>query len=201
MTAELADRIRTLAEGRERVLVGIAGPPGVGKSTLSERLAAGLGREAVVVPMDGFHLDNAILERRGLKSRKGAPETFDATGFVAMLKRLRDIEEETMIPVFDRNADLARAAGRGVRKDHRILIIEGNYLLLRQTPWNEVGVLLDLTVLLKTDLKELESRLIRRWLDQGLSPRAAADRARGNDLANAELVLSHSAPAAFTIRT
>jgi pantothenate kinase len=196
---ELADRIRKLSEGRERVIVGIAGPPGGGKSTLADRLASGLGAQAVVVPMDGFHYDNAVLERRGLKARKGAPDTFDAAGFIATLKRLREIEAETMVPVFDRTADLSRAAARSVRKEHRILIVEGNYLLLTMPPWKEVGSLLDLSVLLNTNRKELESRLIRRWLDQGLSPRAAADRARGNDLANAELVLTHSAPADFTI--
>ena len=108
--AELAARITAAAAGGpRRYIVAIAGPPGAGKSTLATDLAERIGEGARVVPMDGFHLDDAVLNARGLRHRKGAPETFDAAGFLHLLQRLR-AEEEVAIPIFDRTLELSRAA-------------------------------------------------------------------------------------------
>jgi pantothenate kinase-related protein Tda10 len=120
--AALAPRILAAAEGRARVLVALAGPPGAGKSTLAAALAAALPG-ARVVPMDGFHLDYAVVDAGGLRARKGAPETFDLPGFRHLLTRLR-AEAEVAIPVFDRAADMARAGAAVVAAADRILIVD-----------------------------------------------------------------------------
>lgn len=193
MNAEkLAARIREEAAGRPRFVVGIAGPPGAGKSTLSEALVAALGSEAVVLPMDGFHLDNAVLGARGLLARKGAPETFDAAGFGVMLKRICDGEEDVAIPLFDRSLDLARAGAAVITRGHRIVLVEGNYLLLDGPPWQGLAALFDFTIFLDVPRDELERRLVRRWHDHGLGPEAARARALGNDMPNADLVIARS---------
>ncbi|KFI29401.1 nucleoside/nucleotide kinase family protein [Haematobacter massiliensis] len=192
--ADLAALIRARAPDGARFLTGIAGPPGAGKSTLAARLVDELGPEARLIPMDGFHYDNALLATRGVLDRKGAPQTFDTGGFVALLTRLR-AGEEAAIPVFDRAADLARAGADIVEKRHRLLVVEGNYLLLPDGAWGGVAPLLDLTVFLDVPDQELEQRLIRRWLEHGLPEDAARARALGNDMTNARLVLSRSTPA------
>ncbi len=186
-------------DGVSRKLIAIAGPPGAGKSTLAEALADHLNAEAPgvasVVPMDGFHYDNAILRNRGLLPRKGAPETFDADGFVALVKRLRSEKGEIAIPVFDRAQDLSRASARIVAPSHRLLLIEGNYLFLDRTPWTDLRLLFDLSVFVSPAIEILEQRLIQRWLDHGLGQEAAAARARENDLANAKIIIEESAGA------
>jgi pantothenate kinase len=189
---ELATRIREEAADRPRFVVAIAGPPGAGKSTLSEALVAALGRNAIVLPMDGFHLDNAVLKARGLLARKGAPETFDAAGFGVVLKRVHDGGEDVAIPLFDRSLDLARAGADVIGRRHRIVVVEGNYLLLDRPPWDGLASLLDFTVFLDVPREDLERRLVRRWLDHGLDPDAARDRASGNDMPNADLVIARS---------
>lgn len=196
--AALAGTIRDRA-GAGRFIVAIAGPPGAGKSTLAAAVVAALGPGARLVPMDGFHYDNAVLIARGLLPRKGAPETFDAAGFVALIRRLRTDEAEVAIPVFDRAADLGRAGAEVVRPEDRILIIEGNYLLLDEPPWDALAPLFDLTVALEVAEEELERRLVRRWRDHGLSPEAAEQRARSNDLPNARRMREGSRPADLTI--
>lgn len=198
--AALADEIRRRAAGRGRFITALAGPPGAGKSTLAEALAAALGEGARVVPMDGFHLDNRVLETRGLLPRKGCPESFDAAGFVHLLRRLRD-GGEVVIPTFDRRLDLARAGGDVVRPEDRLLIVEGNYLLLDEAPWTDARPLFDLTIALDVPEPELERRLIRRWLDHGFAPDQARDKALSNDIPNARRVLRESAPAEIVIRS
>ena len=142
--------------------------------------------------MDGFHYDNAILDARGMRARKGAPETFDADGFLALMRRLRSERGDIAIPVFDRKEDLARGSARIVSARQRLLIIEGNYLLLNRPVWQDLPALFDLTVFLQPSLATIEARLIQRWLDYGCDAVTAAHRARGNDLTNAETVLTHS---------
>ena len=129
---------------------------------------------AALVPMDGYHLDNAILDARGRRFEKGSPDTFDVAGFAAMLRRLKT-EDEVIIPVFDRDArSVARIGPRRAGPEARIAVVEGNYLLLRDAPWNGLSPLWDLTVFLDVPEAELERRLVDRWLHHGLDPRQHA---------------------------
>jgi len=188
-----------------RHMVAIAGAPGAGKSTLAEAVARALNenkpRQAAIVPMDGFHLDNAVLRQRGLLGKKGAPQTFDSLGFAMIMARLRAGDSNVAVPVFDRDLDLARAGGRVIPATTRILIVEGNYLLLDQPDWRQSAMNYDLSVMLDVPLAVLENRLIQRWQHQGLPAEVAKKRARGNDIANAKTVLNGSVPADITLAT
>jgi fructokinase len=193
----LAERISALPSAPLRLRIAVAGPPGAGKSTIAAALVERLNRDdaiAALVPMDGFHLDNSVLSDRGLLARKGAPETFDAHGFVRMIERL-GTESEVVIPTFDRERDIAIAGAAVVKPEHRIVVVEGNYLCLDSAPWSELRGFWDLSVFLNTPLDVLEARLVDRWLTYGLPLAAAETRARGNDLANAAVILSHGANA------
>lgn len=191
------------AADQKRFIIALAGPPGVGKSTLSERLLTEFrqrDQSAAIVPMDGFHLDNDVLETRGHRPRKGAPFTFDADGFAALLGRLRaEPDKSIAIPVFDRGLDLARAGGRIIGPELRFLIIEGNYLLLDQPPWVHLSDLFDLTVMLKANAEELRARLVQRWVDYKMSFEDATSRAMGNDIPNADLVINNSRAADLSL--
>lgn len=195
----LAKLIRARADGPGRFLVALAGPPASGKSTLAERLARDLSPGARVVPMDGFHYDDRVLEARGLRARKGAPETFDAAGFVHLVRRLRQ-EDEVAIPIFDRSMELARASADVVGPDDRILIVEGNYLLLEADPWRALAPLFDLTVFLDVPEAELVRRLSDRWRHFGKTDAAARDWIASNDLPNALTVIRQSGPAEIVLR-
>lgn len=187
----------------ERYLVGIAGPPGAGKSTLSAALAQDLGRRGFspkVVPMDGYHLDNHTLNERGLLKSKGAPNTFDATAFVELIRRLRDANETVHFSTFDREKDCVNEDADTVTPIHDLLLIEGNYLLLDEKPWNQLRALFDFTVLINPGLPTLETRLTERWLEHGHSAQAARLRAMQNDLPNAERVLAASAAPDLVIK-
>ncbi|MBB3146958.1 pantothenate kinase [Phyllobacterium trifolii] len=201
---DLVPEILARAAGTPRLIVAIAGPPGSGKSTASASLCAAINlREAdaaVVVPMDGFHLDNAILDALDLRKRKGSPPTFDVAGFEVLLRRLRETREDVVIPLFDRKLDLARAGAGIVKADQRILLVEGNYLLLNQPPWDRLAPLFDLTIFLDVDRLELENRLVQRWLAHGHNVGSAQARALSNDMPNAELVLEESRAADYTVK-
>lgn len=198
--AELAARITAAAAGGpRRYIVAIAGPPGAGKSTLAADLAQRIGEGARVVPMDGFHLDDAVLNARGLRHRKGAPETFDAAGFLHLLQRLR-VGEEVAIPIFDRTLELSRAAADVVTARDRILLVEGNYLLLRDPPWSGAARFFDLTVFVDVPLAELDARLVRRWDHYGKTPAEARAWIDGNDMPNIRTVIDRSAPAMVRLR-
>lgn len=200
MTAsELADLIRERAIGRARFLIGIAGPPGAGKSALAANLVQELGAGAKVVPMDGFHYDDAVLGVRGLQSRKGAPETYDVEGFLHLIARLRS-GAEVAIPVFDRSIELSRAAADVVTLSDRLLVIEGNYLLLNDPPWGDLAPRLDLTVFIDVPEPELERRLQQRWADHGKSIAEARVWIDTNDLPNIRRVKQGSRPADVVVR-
>jgi len=186
--------------GSQRLVFGIAGAPGSGKSTLAGQLATALEKsvcerfEAVaVVPMDGYHLDNTVLDQYGTRAVKGSPQTFDVSGFLSLLQRIRVYSNDVIyIPVFDREADLARNATQRVGPEHSIVLVEGNYLLLQRPGWCDIKALLDYSLMLDVPQAELEKRLIQRWLDHGHSEQDATARAMGNDIPNAHIVLQES---------
>lgn len=199
---ELARRIEAIPRGR-RLLVALAGAPASGKSALAEATVAELrrvGAAAEVVPMDGFHLDNRILSARGLLHRKGAPETFDAAGFVALMRRIRE-GGEVVFPVFDRARDIAIAGAGVIEAACEIVLVEGNYLLFDAPPWGELADLWDLSVWLEVPEAELLRRCTQRWLDHGHAPEAALARARDNDIANARRISGARLPADLVLTT
>lgn len=198
--AHLAATLFRKAAGRDRLVVAIAGPPGAGKSSLASALLPLLPEgAATIVAMDGFHYDNTVIEARGLKAVKGAPETFDFNGFRHTLERLRRPGEEVAVPVFDRQADIAHASAAIVTPEARFVLVEGNYLLFDESPWYGLSPLFDLTVWLDVPVEELERRLIQRWLDNGLDEEEARSRAFGNDLPNARRVLERRRQADISI--
>ncbi|MEM8749802.1 MAG: hypothetical protein AAGF28_05835 [Pseudomonadota bacterium] len=198
----ITNRIVEGARGKQRFLVAIAGPPGSGKTTLSQALQkqiATLGEPAAVVPMDGYHLANQELDKLGLRHRKGAPQTFDAEAFVAMVKSLKDCARTTSIPGFDRQADAVVEDHQRIPEGRQILLIEGNYLLLNVPPWNALKPHFDVTIFVNPGLPVLEQRLVQRWLDHDHSRDDAIVRAQSNDIPNAQFVLENSNPADIMI--
>ncbi len=197
---ELAAQIIQIAHDKQRCIVAVAGPPASGKSTLAEALAQLINTRqgktiSAVVPMDGFHLDNATLDQRGLRQRKGAPETFDAAGFVALVSRLKTANKAVDIPLFDRTQDAVIPAAQTVSPSQQILLVEGNYLLLDSEPWSQLQGFFDFTIFINPGIDVLEQRLIQRWLNHGYDQASAKQRALSNDIPNARFVLEHSATA------
>lgn len=196
--AEIVARIAAPPRSGERRLVGLVGAPASGKTTLAHMLAA-TDPGISVVPMDGFHLDNAILEKRGLLARKGAPETFDAAGFTHLLRRLAS-GENAIYPLFDRSTDRSIAGAGEIAIPCHTVLVEGNYLLLDRPEWRGLAELWDFTLKLEVPLEELRARLMERWHTYGYSDEEAAAKADLNDLPNAELVNSASLPADIVLR-
>jgi pantothenate kinase len=195
------DLVASVRSDGARTVVGIAGPPGSGKSTLAagvvDRLNAGAEGtgQAALVPMDGFHLDNAELDARGLRSVKGAPQTFDAAGFVDLVRRLREMGGDVRFPLFDRAEDRTVPKAGLIRAGTPVAVVEGNYLLLADGAWADLAPLFDVTVMIAPPMEVLEARLFDRWIGYGLPPEEARRRAHGNDLVNARRVLAESRPA------
>ena len=198
MTPEgLAEVIRARASAG-RFLTAIAGPPGAGKSTLAAAVVAAFGPGAKAVPMDGFHYDDGVLIARGMRDRKGAPDTFDVAGFLHLLHRLR-VEDEVAIPLFDRDLEISRAAADVVTAGGRVLVVEGNWLLLNEAPWVQAGLLFDLTVWIDVPEAELQRRLLARWARYGKTPAAARAWIDGNDLPNIRRVVAGSRAADLVV--
>lgn len=197
----LARRIVALPKDGGRRLIAVAGAPASGKSLLARRLTEavnGAGRTARTIPMDGFHLDNRLLDARGLRPRKGAPETFDGEGFVALVNRMKH-GGEVVYPLFDRTRDLAVAGAAVIEANCDVAIVEGNYLLFGEEPWSALAPLWDLSVWLETPETVLRDRCVQRWLDHDHTLEAARARAEGNDLANARRIASTRLPADVTL--
>ncbi|MGV9413233.1 nucleoside/nucleotide kinase family protein [Nocardia sp. NPDC003693] len=208
--SELAARLRRHADGHSgRFILGIAGPPGAGKSTLARgvrdelNLAAG-AELAEVAPMDGFHLSNARLRATGDLARKGEPDTFDAAAYVACLRALRETPPGRPVPWPTYSRELHEPVPGGVVFDaHPIIVTEGNYLLLEDSAapgWSAVRPLLDETWYLDVPRPVIEQRLVRRHIRGGRSPEDAKTKVAQSDLLNARLVESTRARADLVLR-
>lgn len=198
--AEAIDRAASLA-ARGRVLIGIAGCPGAGKSTLSTAITAEV-RSSVVVPMDGFHLLNDDLVRLGRRNRKGAPDTFDVDAYVALLERVRQKAPGEIVtaPRYDRAASSPVPDAITVASDVALVITEGNYLLLDDPPWQAVRPLLDEVWFVDIDNSVRVRRLIARHIDFGKTPEEAREWVMRSDEANAERVAASRDRADFVVR-
>ena len=185
-----------------RFVVAIAGPPAAGKSTLAAALIERLGARAGLLAMDGFHFDNGILDERGHRGRKGAPHTFDVASYGNTLRVLRDEPAiEMAVPIYDRTLGLSRNCASIVATGHRILVTEGNYLLLDREPWRALRPLFDLTVWIDVPLALVEERIEHRWRAAELDAEEIRRRTEENDLPNARLVNNESVVADLVVLT
>lgn len=184
-------RARVLAAPGTRRVLGITGPPGSGKSTVAAAVLAALGSSAVVVPMDGFHLAGAELGRLGRADRKGAPDTFDAAGYAHLLER---VKQETDIPVyvpgFDRTLEQPLAAALVVPPAARLVITEGNYLLLDDPLWARARRAIDAVWFVTSDENARIERLVARHIQFGKNPEEARAWVASTDQRNSDLVAS-----------
>ncbi|HEY3562789.1 MAG TPA: nucleoside/nucleotide kinase family protein [Kribbella sp.] len=201
-SAAAYQRAVELATGGRRQVLGITGAPAAGKSTYAEQLTAQLradGHNVALVPMDGYHLAQSVIEAAGLADVKGAPHTFDAYGFVAMLRRLKESpDEQIWAPRFDRGIEDSIAASIGVAPEVTLVLTEGNYLLLDEAPWSTVRTLLDQCWYVEVPEDLRHERLEARHRAFGRSPAEAHERTFGSDERNAHLIAA-TAPAADAI--
>ena len=182
-------RISELAASGRRVILGLAGPPGAGKSTMALWLAEHASIPIRIVPMDGFHLANAELDRLGLRTRKGAPETFDSAGYAALLRRIRADDGTTIYaPTFDRSVDEAVAGAIPITREDRVILTEGNYLLHQCEGWRLVRPLLDEAWWIDCSGDERRRRLVERHVRFGRAPADARRFVTESDEANAALI-------------
>lgn len=185
----LVGRACELADRDGRTVLGIVGPPGGGKSTLAQTVVAAVGPAAVLVPMDGFHLAQAELVRLGRRDRMGAPDTFDALGYVTLLRRLRDASEEVVYaPEFRREIEEPIAGAIAVPRATSLVVTDGNYLLVPDEPWAGVRPLLDECWYADVDEATRLRWLIRRHIHFGKTPEAAHAWVHRSDQANAAVV-------------
>ena len=203
----VVDLISQRLEPKCRTVIAIAGPPGSGKTTLADAVVRQLNEQSIeapefkatILPMDGYHRSNDELDRLGLRRRKGAVDTFDAAGFSAALEALSDDKKVHRLPGFDRRNDCVVPDRIIVEASTRIIVTEGNYLLLNRVPWRDLRALYAASVFVKAPLEVLKARLLERWRDQHLSPQEAQQKVTENDLPNAALVLQESMSADLVI--
>jgi len=195
-------RVRDLIKRNGRTLLGLVGAPGAGKSTLAAALLAEFADVAQVVPMDGFHLANVELERLGRRDRKGAPDTFDSAGYVALLRRLlvQADDEVVYAPEFRREIEEPIANAIPIHARTQLVITEGNYLLLDEGPWAHVAGLLDEVWYVDIDDEVRLHRLTRRHEQFGRSAEEAAAWVAGTDEPNARLIEASRARASFVFQ-
>ncbi|MCU1412908.1 MAG: nucleoside triphosphate hydrolase [Microbacteriaceae bacterium] len=193
--------IETADSTGERIMVGIVGTPGTGKSTVAEYVVEQLpAGSSVIVPMDGFHLANAVLEGTPLRDRKGAIDTFDPFGYVSLLERIRRGDEDVVYaPSYRRGLEEPIAASIAVARSARFVITEGNYLLSSEEPWCRIRSLLDQTWYVEVDEVVRVQRLIARHERFGMSHDEAVAWARSTDEANARYVESTRSRADVTV--
>ncbi|WP_310646547.1 nucleoside/nucleotide kinase family protein [Limnohabitans sp.] len=195
-------RIEALLARGSRRLLGLVGAPGAGKSTLAQVLASQWPGQIQVVPMDGFHLANVELDRLGRRQRKGAPDTFDAFGFVALLKRLRTqaVDDVVYAPSYERSLEEGIAGAIAIEANTPLLVVEGNYLLLNDSPWNQVQALLDETWFVDVPQDLRVGRLTQRHQQFGRSAQDAADWVQHTDEPNARRIEAAKAKADVMFR-
>jgi len=184
---------------KKRYFIALAGPPASGKSTISEKLNEDLnikGFPSDILQMDGFHLDDTILSSQNLLPRKGSPETFDVMGLKSFLIRLAN-EPEVIVPIFDRSLELSRSSAVTISENKKIIIVEGNYLLLNSYPWNELNNYFDSKVMIHCEESVLEKRLIDRWKGFNLTQDQINQKVYENDLPNGVNVIQNSIEADY----
>ena len=186
----LVERVLALRSGTERVILGIVGAPGAGKSTFANELVDALGPDvAAIVPMDGFHIASAALPGPEYLERRGAMDTFDVGGYLALLGRLRrNTEDVVYAPAFERDIEEPIAGAIPIPRDLPIVITEGNYLLSAEPGWREVRGFLDEAWYLDTNPEVRVERLIARHVLSGKTLEHATRMATGSDEHNASLV-------------
>ncbi len=179
-----------------RLMVCIAGAPGSGKSYISSYLLKKINfirQQSEIFEMDGFHYDDVILKKKKLIKRKGSPETFDVMGLKSFLQRLKTNNEvQVTVPIFDRKLELSRGSAKIIKNTIPLIITEGNYLLLKHKPWNELQSYFDLTIMIKSSQKNLSKRLTERWKSFNYSKDIIKQKVFENDLPNARYVYENS---------
>ena len=186
---------------KNRYFIALSGPHASGKSTISENLVKDLsakGYNSSILQMDGFHYDDLILKERKLLSKKGAPETFDVMGLINFVSRLHK-EDEVVIPIFDRSLELSRSSAVIISKNTKVIIVEGNYVLLNSYPWSELHKFFNTTVMINCEKKILEKRLIERWENFNLPKKEIDEKVYKNDLPNGVNVLKNSIGAEYIL--
>jgi len=186
---------------KNRYFIALSGPPASGKSTISEKLVKDLtlkGHNSSILQMDGFHYDDQILKQKSLLLKKGAPETFDVMGFLNFLFRLQN-ENEVAIPIFDRSLELSRSSAVIISKETRVVIVEGNYILLKTHPWRELHKFFNSTIMINTKNEILEKRLIERWRSFNIPEEEIKQKVFENDLPNGVNVYKNSILADFNL--
>jgi pantothenate kinase len=186
---------------KNRYFISLSGPPASGKSTISEKIINDLnskGYQSSILQMDGFHLDDQILKDQNLISKKGAPETFDVMGLISFLSRLQ-IEPEVIVPIFDRSLELSRSSATIINKETKVILVEGNYLLLKSKPWDNLQKFFDVSVMISCEEKVLEKRLLDRWKSFNLSKEDIYQKVYQNDLPNGLNVLNNSSASDYIL--